>query len=200
MTQNNWDAEYNSSKGSLLSGDNSRPIVHSVGSNGQLLISDSAQSDGLSWINGPLNCLFTATRTSNLSNVTGDGTNYTVVYNSAPVNIGTVYNAGTGIFTAPYSGYYLFTAGIATGGLGVAHTSGKTVFLHNGSEAGAQWMANYYVMMTSDGNAPIATIYELAASDTFAVRFTVSGGAKTIGIRGGGNGVTTFTGFLIPTY
>ena len=197
MTNNYWDSDYNSLKGSLLAGNGTNPVVHTVGSNGQLLISDSAQTDGLSWINGPLNCTFTAVRTSNLSNVTGNGTNYTVVYDSAPVNITSSYNTSTGIFTAPYAGYYMFTAGVAVSGAGPAHTTGTTVFLHNGSEAGARWIANYYVMMNSDGSASMGTVYELAQSDTFAVRFMVSGGTKTVGIRGAGNGVTTFSGFLI---
>lgn len=44
-----WNAEYNSAKGSLLAGDGTRPVVQTVGANGQYLTADSGAATGVSW-------------------------------------------------------------------------------------------------------------------------------------------------------
>lgn len=44
-----WNAEYNKTKGSLLVGNGTRPIVRIVGADGEVLTADSAQVDGLLW-------------------------------------------------------------------------------------------------------------------------------------------------------
>ena len=49
MSQNSWNAEFNNAKGSLLVGNNIRPIVRTVGTDGQVLMADSAQADGVAW-------------------------------------------------------------------------------------------------------------------------------------------------------
>ena len=51
MSQNSWNAEFNNAKGSLLVGNNIRPIVRTVGTDGQVLMADSAQADGVAWSN-----------------------------------------------------------------------------------------------------------------------------------------------------
>jgi len=50
MTQNSWNAEYNSAKGALLVGNGTRPIVRSVGADGQVLTANSVQADGVEWV------------------------------------------------------------------------------------------------------------------------------------------------------
>jgi hypothetical protein len=44
-----WNAEYNNTKGSLLVGNGTRPIVRTVGTDGQVLTANSAQADGVEW-------------------------------------------------------------------------------------------------------------------------------------------------------
>lgn len=47
-----WNAEYNSLKGSLLVGNGTRPIVRTIGADGQVLTANSAQADGVEWQTG----------------------------------------------------------------------------------------------------------------------------------------------------
>jgi hypothetical protein len=55
---------------------------------------------------------FCAYTSGALTNVTGDGTSYTVVFGTERYDVGSNYNNSTGIFTAPYTGKYLFTTTI----------------------------------------------------------------------------------------
>lgn len=49
MSQNSWNADYNSAKGALLVGNATRPVVVPVGANGSVLTADSTQTSGVKW-------------------------------------------------------------------------------------------------------------------------------------------------------
>ena len=197
MTQNGWNSEFNSSKGDLLAGNGTRPVVHTVGSNGQILLADSTQTTGLSWTNSSLNSLFRATANMSQSNVTGDFTSYTVVFDTTVIDLNSDYDNTTGIFTTPYDGYYVFTASIGVTNLGAAHTTGKTIFLKNGSQFGASLRGNFYNISDASNELQtnITVTCSLSASDTMAVLLQVGGGTQTVGMDG--NGITSFSGYLI---
>lgn len=56
---------------------------------------------------------FLAYLTSTASDVTGDGTNYTIICGTEIFDQASNYNAGTGVFTAPVTGKYMFIGTIA---------------------------------------------------------------------------------------
>jgi hypothetical protein len=56
---------------------------------------------------------FSAVRSTAVGPVTGDGTAYTVVFNSQEYDASSEYDDTTGIFTARRSGYYSFTTGVS---------------------------------------------------------------------------------------
>lgn len=65
---------------------------------------------------------FLAYLSSTASNVTGDGTNYTVICGNEVFDQSSTYNASTGVFTAPVTGKYMFIGTVtfisdASGGL-----------------------------------------------------------------------------------
>lgn len=57
----------------------------------------------------PLQPGFNAHRTTVASNVTGNGATYTAILDTEKFDIGSDFNTGTGQFTAPVTGKYMFT-------------------------------------------------------------------------------------------
>lgn len=55
---------------------------------------------------------FSAYLSTSATNVTGNGTTYTIIYNNTDVNNTASFSTGTGLFTAPITGNYLFSYAI----------------------------------------------------------------------------------------
>lgn len=54
--------------------------------------------------------------------MTGDGTGYKIVFDTAYFNVGTNYGTGTGNYTAPVTGSYCFYAMVTFTNIGVSTT------------------------------------------------------------------------------
>jgi len=67
-------------------------------------------------ITQPLQPAFSAYLSSTQSNVTGDNTAYTIIFDTERFDQGSDYNNATGVFTAPVTGRYLLTTGISFDG------------------------------------------------------------------------------------
>ena len=127
---------------------------------------------------------------TSIANVTGDGTNYTVVFDAAILNIGSAFNTGTGVFTAPVAGSYMMASTLTLGGVDVAHTKGIMNLFHpftGGTQGRNQYsVINPAAMQTSDNQVSISatSFYDLDVGDTIEVQIQVNGGAKTIDVLG----------------
>ena len=66
---------------------------------------------------GGTQLMFFARHTAQTPNITGNGTNYQIIYDTADVNVGTCYNTSTGVFTVPQTGIYEFKTGIFLSGV-----------------------------------------------------------------------------------
>ena len=73
-------------------------------------------------------CSFFASLTSSVNNVTGDSSSYTIIFDTAVNNLGSAYNTGTGVFTAPVTGYYQFNMTVNFSSLSNTHTAGRIRF------------------------------------------------------------------------
>ena len=62
---------------------------------------------GVTGPNGALNTLFLAQLETTQDNVTGDGTQYSIIFDQVFIDTNSGYDSGTGIYTIPISGYYL---------------------------------------------------------------------------------------------
>lgn len=133
------------------------------------------------------------------SDVTGDGSNYTVIFENEIRDVGSNYNPVTGIFTAPVSGEYLFTYTIALTGF-TDHT-----FMEIYLVGGVKTYYSFYgspLNIKSPGNSVFKNgshkVY-LNVSDQVYVNISVGGGSLTKSIDMAGSNFCKFSGILLTT-
>lgn len=119
------------------------------------------------------------------SNVTGNGTLYQIPYNTAAYNIGTCVNLGTGTFTAPSTGLYLFT-----GILQIVTLSGATQ-LNTFLQTSATNFQLYTVSGSTAGNSQLFFNFSLqcvmTSGDVAKIAIENTGGSSNSDDVGGGS-------------
>lgn len=160
------------------------PVLGNITStDGTLTVTNGA---GTIDIKNGLPIAFVAGISATQSNVTGDLTFYTVIWDTiGHDNTGGAYNNSTGIFTASTAGYYMISSCILITDLNASHTVGKFVLLINGTNQTDSFRANYFAM--SDGGnlgMSLSTVYYLNAADNVRVILQVGTGTKTVDILG----------------
>jgi hypothetical protein len=144
----------------------------------------------------PLQPSFRA-RQSTTTNVTGDGTAYTLLFGTVQHNIGSNFNSGTGVFTAPIAGRYLFTASVIVGNLTSSHTTGT--FRFSGDED--QTICNPWTTASFSGSGfatmKISAIVQMTAAQTISCICTISGSTKTVQVGGATPWYCFFSGQLL---
>jgi NADPH-dependent curcumin reductase CurA len=121
-----------------------------------------------------------------LTNVTGDGTVYQIVFDTEEFDTdNNVTLAGT-TFLTPVAGKYRYTLNILITNIDVAHT---TCNLNIVTSAGLTFQCNPAAIQNSTNAATIAVsgIDIAGAGESIVCNLTVSGGAKQIGIAAGAN-------------
>ena len=124
-----------------------------------------------------------------VSDVTGDGTEYTAIFSaggSNAFNQGSYFD-GVSTFTAPKTGVYLFEARLNLLGLTAAMTGGQIKIVVNGTLIYADFDGNIgAIRNTLDGYfLTISQICKLTAADTVQVKLEISGGALVADINDG---------------
>ena len=174
-------------------------IVGVTTSNSEMVTIDSTTGQlGVAAIPQSNTPIFQAYLSANQSNVTGDNTVYAIPFDTTAINTGGAFNTGTGVFTAPTTGTYLFTgtvygqeggsfAGMTQASINIVATS-ATFILYTVNPA------------TMNGNAtlvlPFSTTIQMTAGDTASVTFQVGNATKTV-LVGGLQGLSGFAGFKI---
>lgn len=123
---------------------------------------------------------FMAFLSASVSDVTGDGTYYTIVFGSTLINVGAAYATGTGIYTAPATGNYLFTVGVLsqnnTAAMNTVVQLATTSYTHVGGNNAADFAGNNYYTRT--------WIVPMTAADTAFIQFCSAGATKVVDIYG----------------
>jgi len=151
----------------------------------------------------PLHPAFFAYANATLANVTGDGTNYLVIFDSTRFNQSSSYNTGTGVFTAPVAGRYLFNAYVNVDGLLVGHTAAYLrLFTSQNSDNYYLEQLNPYVIRVGNGlQFGGSLVCDMGAGSTASVRLQIGSSTKDVSILGrstSGNEQTTyFSGALV---
>jgi hypothetical protein len=134
---------------------------------------------------------FLAYNSATDSDVTGDGTAFTVIFDTEVKDQGADYDNATGIFTAPVTGMYPLFAMAYLQGLANAHL--VTLILTTSNRIYVDLFPAY---STASMMAKISQLMDMDAGDTAVVALGVSGGSKTVDVYGGAYGYTSFGGFL----
>jgi len=138
---------------------------------------------------------FLAYANANISNVTGDGTYYIVVFNTKVYDQAT--NFGTTTFTAPSTGKYLLTALVTINGVTSSNTAGTLQIV----TTARTYEYELSPAKTFDSNAEvpytITCIADMTAGDTATVPLTIYGGTKIVGVVGSATLQSYFSGYLV---
>lgn len=142
---------------------------------------------------------FLAYKSSNTTNATGDGTVFTVIFDTSVFNRSSSYATGTGVFTAPVTGIYHFDFNCSVFGEGAAHTQG----FFNITTTAENFQLNYcnpFIMGTTNNqfNFTGGITCAMTAADTAKCTVQISGGTITVGIGGDASPIQTcFSGYLV---
>lgn len=154
------------------------------------------------YINRPKGPYFEANLSSNKANVTGNFTDYVIVFDTVGVNIGSSYNNTNGRFTAPISGMYNFTASVKLAGLQSNHTGCFIQFLVDGTATRPFFIGNPYAIKRGDNDQMVysgSSNINLNAGSYVQVSVNVFGGSKVVSVETDGTTYRTcqFTGCLL---
>lgn len=143
-------------------------------------------------INYPLQPAFLATSNTQ-SNVTGDGTVYTILYDNTIFDQGTNFSSPT--FTAPVTGRYQINVTTQSFNYTVAHTASNVIIVASNRSVTING-GNFFNQASPAAILKVSgsILIDMDAADTCSVTLTVSNGTKVIGIN---PTQTTFSGFLM---
>jgi hypothetical protein len=167
-----------------------------VGTNTALEISEA----GI--VSQPLRCAFSANLSGDVSNVTGNGTEYTVAFDTEDYDLNSDFNTSTGIFTAPEDGYYFFGSRVGLNNMD-GNVSRVKVEIQFGVGTTDQlvYEEDYVTTITDSFDRrtyEVNGVIQLSANDTAKVDVTVSGMAgDTVDVEGSDLSYTTFYGWKI---
>ena len=141
---------------------------------------------------------------TSVTNATGDGTSYTVIFDTPYVNYGNNYDASTGHFTSTIDGLYFFYFQVVLNNLSVGHTSGNISSQQLGFKHTINNANPYAIMDVGSGYSAFQISGVLPLNGVngtdLHVEVNVSGGTKTVGVQGNFFGLySNFAIYLLTT-
>jgi hypothetical protein len=140
--------------------------------------------------------LFQAYLSATATNVSGDGTVYTIAFNSTAWNVGSCFNTGTYTFTAPTTGKYLFTGTTWSTDFTVAHTQAYQLLVTTGGNYNLYSVNPYVVAGNGTLQLSWSATVSMSSGNTATLSYGAVGGTKIVDIAGT-QGATTFSGSYI---
>ena len=139
-------------------------------------------------ISSNLTPAFEMVRSAPAADVTGDGTGYSVIWDTENFDAGNNVSTGANTFTCYCAGRYRFDAGVSLAQVGVAHTRADLAITQAGSVARSHAVVTNPAAIAAGGNATLtaACVLDLAYGDTVSVTISASNGAKVVDVFGAG--------------
>lgn len=136
---------------------------------------------------------------SNLSNKTGDGTVYTMVFDHTVFDQNSNITLSGTTFTAPVTGRYALQVGLFVSGMTSSDTDLRITLITTGSAGNVFFVRINPSSVNTAGffSGGGSIIVPLSATQTAQVTLTVSGSTKTVGLLGGTDSECFFSGYLV---
>jgi hypothetical protein len=145
--------------------------------NSTVIVTDAGEMTNASQV------AFLAYPSASITNVTGDGTSYTVAFNAEIFDQNSDYNTGTATFTASVTGKYYLHSGILFNDLTSSHTGSfvsligsNRNFICNQNAGGSRNSSNQY-------HQDVIGFLDMDSADTVTIQVQVSGGTKVVDIQ-----------------
>lgn len=138
-------------------------------------------------ITKPLQPAFLAVLDSTISDVTGDGTGYSIVWDTTVFDQNSDFD-GTSTFTAPVTGRYRFDIGVTLGDLAAGHNNINPQLITS-NRSYAYYQINPGAARDVNNNLAycFTCIVDMDAADTAYVRIAVYGSTKVVDIVSNGS-------------
>lgn len=177
----------NSDSGSFVVSQNS-----TLGTNNVIHITTGGQ------INYPLQSSFLAVLNNNLSNLTGDTTAYTIVWDTVVYNVNSNFD-GISTYTAPVTGKYRFMGAITFSNIGLQSTSSVKVVTTARTYQSGNLSLNIVKDVNNNCSLIVSCLADMSAGDTATLVAVAGGSSKTVGLIGSGSTTPScyFSGTLV---
>jgi|8_EtaG_2_1085327.scaffolds.fasta_scaffold50647_1 hypothetical protein len=140
--------------------------------------------DSTGAVTKPLQPSFHCTKNGTASNVTGDGTVYTIAGWTEVADRNADFNNTSGVFTAPVTGLYLLTAEIYIQGMNSSHADNSVYFYSSNRNYGFLGVATQSASgHTGDFQVNGSVLADMDASDTVSLRIDFRGSSKIIDVH-----------------
>jgi hypothetical protein len=164
--------------------DNSASDSFKASASGALGTTDVIVATTAGEVTMPLQPAFSAYLvTATTNDVTGDNTIYTVIFATEVFDQNSDYNNGSGLFTAPVTGQYRFSANVELVNMGAGHTAAY-ILLDTTDTTFFSFQCNPYVARNAgDGyGMNISQLVHLDAGDAARIQVCVQNSTKTVGV------------------
>lgn len=156
----------------------------------KIVASDGAPDPALSadasgYLAAAVTPLVSAYVSNTITNVTGDGTIYTVIYDTEVVDRNSNYNTANGVFTAPVTSKYLVVFDNLLAQVGAAHVASQSAVVTSNRNYNTGYCNPYAMSNSGFTSVGYQKIVDMDAGDTMSITVSVTGGTKVVDIWGG---------------